>query len=86
MESNIQHVSDAALMAAAYHLIEAGKKLLTIDQISDAEPRLVAELRKTDAIETAATFGGLLVVPELQASCLRIEALVHLAVTHCVGR
>ncbi|MBR1231698.1 hypothetical protein [Bradyrhizobium sp. AUGA SZCCT0182] len=31
-----------------------------------------------DALHLAATFGGLLTVPELQSNCLRLEALVHL--------
>lgn len=63
-----------------------GLDLPTIREISEAEPRLVAELRNLDPIKIAATFGGLLAAPELQANCLRIEGLVHLAITHCVGR
>ncbi|WP_051677570.1 hypothetical protein [Bradyrhizobium sp. URHD0069] len=31
-----------------------------------------------DPLRLAATFGGLLAVPELQSNCLRLEALVHL--------
>ena len=48
--------------------------------------RIIAEcakpletLRAFDAVETAAAFGGLLTVPELQSNCIRLETLVHLA-------
>lgn len=62
------------------------RTLPTIQEISEEQPKLVAELRELDPIRTAATFGGLLTLPELQANCLRIEALVHFAVSHCVGQ
>jgi hypothetical protein len=59
---------------------------MTIEEISRAHPRIIAELRNLDHATTAAAFGGLLVMPELQANCLRIEALVHLATAFCEGR
>ncbi len=59
--------------------------MLTIEEICRAEPGLVAGMRKLDPIRTAASFSGLLVMPQLQANCFRIEALVHLAVAYCEG-
>jgi hypothetical protein len=39
-----------------------------------------------DPLRLAATFGGLLTVPELQSNCLRLEALVHLTLATGDGR
>ena len=47
---------------------------------------VIRELRSCDPIKTAATFAGLLTRPEIQANCVRLEALVHLALIHCRGR
>lgn len=47
---------------------------------------LIRDLRATDPLKTAATVGGLLVRPELQANCHRLEVLAHLAVRHAQGR
>jgi hypothetical protein len=41
---------------------------------------LPAAFKPLDPIKLAATFGGLLTAPELQSNCIRLEALVHLAV------
>jgi hypothetical protein len=44
-------------------------------------------LRRLNALspQTATAFGALLIRPELQASAVRIEAMIHLAVAHCKG-
>jgi len=58
----------------------------SIEALAKAHPDLVAELRKLEPLATAATFGGLLAMPELQANCFRLEYLVHLASVYCEGR
>lgn len=58
----------------------------TLRQIAEAHPTLVADLKKLDPVATAATFGGLLTDPRVQANCNRIESLVHLATAYCNGR
>jgi hypothetical protein len=57
----------------------------TVEGLAQAHPDVAAELGKFDSIQTAATFGGLLALPELQSNCFRIEALVHLAIAYCAG-
>ena len=57
----------------------------TIRQIAETYPRTIAELKKLDPIRTAASFAGLLLLPQLQANCLRIEALIHIAMAYCDG-
>lgn len=37
-------------------------------------------------VETAAAFGGLLTVPELQSNCIRLEGLTHIAIAYCSGK
>lgn len=59
--------------------------MLTIEEIFAAHPEIIVEMRKLDPIRTAASFASLLLMPELQANCLRLEALVHLAVAYCEG-
>ena len=52
-----------------------------------AHPDVVENLRDLSPIATAASFGSLLTLPELQANCFRIEALVHLRIEgHLVFR
>src|SRR3990172_1009810 len=58
----------------------------SIDKIENENADLIADLRRLEPTKTAATFAGLLTLPELQANCLRIEALVHLAAAYCEGR
>jgi hypothetical protein len=58
----------------------------SVQDVAGEHPDLIAELLELDPIATAATFGGLLTAPELQANCLRLEALVHLAVAYSRGR
>lgn len=59
---------------------------LSPDDLIRAHPKVVEEMRGFDPIKTAATFGGLLLEPKLQANCLRLEALVHLALIVCDGK
>ncbi len=44
-----------------------------------------SELAALDPVRLASTFGGLLLVPELQSSGLRIEGLIHLAIAMARG-
>ena len=48
--------------------------------------RTAVSLEKYDAKSAIAQLGALLTVPELQANTIRLEILVHLAVSHCHGR
>src|SRR5690348_16448828 len=43
-------------------------------------PGLAALFKLMDHVTLSATFGGLLTKPDLQSNCIRLEALVHLAV------
>lgn len=72
----------AAIMAAMFNAADLG----TIENIIAAVPNLKAKLPCHAPIEVASTFAALLTFPELQANCLRIEALVHLALALCKGR
>jgi hypothetical protein len=56
-----------------------------IEEIARAHPDVIENLRDLSAIATAALFGSLLTLPELQANCFRIEALVHLALAYGEG-
>ena len=58
----------------------------SIQSVADSHPRLIAEFRKLDPIATAASFAALLIAPELQANCYRLEYLVHLALAYCDGK
>ena len=58
---------------------------IPLADIAKDHPSLMAEFRRLSLIQTAATFSGLLTLPELQANCLRLQALVHFAVSYCEG-
>jgi hypothetical protein len=49
-------------------------------------PKLRSTLRRLDPVLTAAAFAELLTKPGLQSNCVRLEALVHLALALCEGR
>lgn len=57
----------------------------TFGEIAEELPDLVAGARGLGSVETASRFAVLLTAPELQANCIRLEAMVHLALTYCEG-
>jgi hypothetical protein len=59
---------------------------IAIEGIAEGCPEVIADLQQLEPVQTAATLAGLLAVPDLQANCIRLEALVHLAVAYCKGR
>jgi hypothetical protein len=52
---------------------------VSLEYFANEQKKLFAEFGDYDPVRLAATFGGLLLVPELQSSGLRTEALVHFA-------
>jgi len=58
---------------------------LALKDVANENAKQVEALRPFDPIEVAATFGGLLTMPELQSNCVRLEVLAHLAVAYCQG-
>lgn len=50
---------------------------MTLGELANGYPEVVAELRTLGGVQTAATFSGLLTHPDLQANCIRLEALIH---------
>lgn len=70
--------SDAAAMAA----MEAS---VAIGPLAAASPKFVRSLQKHCPVKTAASFAGLLLRKDLQSNCLRLEVLVHLALSCAKG-
>src|SRR5258708_39090195 len=58
----------------------------SLGKLAELHAGLIADFKKLDAVKTAATFAGLLTHPELQANCLTLEILIHLALVYCQGR
>lgn len=63
-----------------------GGATLAMSDLLAARPDLVRRFEQLDPVVAAATFGGLLTVPDLQANGVRVEALVHLALALGHGR
>lgn len=59
---------------------------MPLQEIISGNAELIDTLKEYDPIQTAATFGGLLTVPDLQSNCYRLEVLVHLALICCRGK
>jgi hypothetical protein len=57
-----------------------------LQSIISENEKLLRELVPFDPLRLAATFSGLLTVPELQSNCIRLEILVHLALALGGGR
>lgn len=58
----------------------------SIDLILSAHPRLKDILARYSSFHTAAIWGGLLTMPELQSNCFRLEALAHLTLAFSKGK
>src|ERR1700729_1449049 len=56
--------------------------LMTIRQVAEAHAQIVKDLDVVDRIQAAATFAGLMLLPELQANHLRLEILAHLSILY----
>jgi hypothetical protein len=74
MDTGGQFTSDSSLLGG-----------VTIESLARSHPRVVRELRNREPVATAASFAALLISPELQANCYRLEYLVHLALAYCEG-
>lgn len=59
---------------------------IALSEIAAAHPEVVRKLRDLDPLEAAAMFSSLLSIPGLQSNCIRIEALVHMALAYGEGR
>jgi hypothetical protein len=53
---------------------------IAVGDLLDGHPDLVRRFATLDPVAAASAFGGLLTVPDLQSSAVRLEALVHLSV------
>src|ERR1700688_1973641 len=47
--------------------------------VADEQRKALSVLGDYDPLRLAATFSGLLTVPDLQSNCIRLEVLVHLS-------
>lgn len=59
--------------------------LMTGEKLLATHPTVRDILEDCDSIETAAVFASMLLDERLQSNCVRLEALVHLAITGCGG-
>jgi hypothetical protein len=59
---------------------------IALGEIAVAHPDIIRDLRELDPLESAAMFSSLLTIPGLQSNCIRIEALVHMALAYGEGR
>lgn len=59
--------------------------LYTIAEIASEHRDVIADLQKLSPVDAAGAVANLLAMPELQANCIRIEALIHLALTYSEG-
>jgi hypothetical protein len=76
---------EADIEAMLQRMTEEMARPLSPALIAQELPGLVRELKSFDRTIVAATFGGLLTESRLQANCVRLEALVHLALAFCEG-
>lgn len=75
-------LAEALAMLGAF----GGGATVSLSDVLAARPDLVRRFSQLDPVIAAATFGGLLTVPDLQANGVRVEALVHLALGLGQGR
>lgn len=59
---------------------------ISLDEATEANQGLCADLSRFSRLETVALLGALLTLPEYQSNCIRLELMVALAVMHCHGQ
>jgi hypothetical protein len=59
---------------------------VTIARLIEEYRDSLSSVRDFDPLRLAASFAGLLTVPELQSNCIRLEALVHISLALAQGR
>ena len=74
-------MNDHSLDSAALMAMLTSQAAMRLGDIAAGHSNEIAALREFEPIKTAATFAGLLTNPNLQSSCLRLEALVHLSLS-----
>jgi hypothetical protein len=58
---------------------------IPIAHLIASHPRLIRDLQSIDRFHAVSVYAGLLTVTSLQTCCLRLEAMVHLAVRYAMG-
>ncbi|MFK0299582.1 hypothetical protein ACIQTU_10220 [Brevundimonas sp. NPDC090276] len=71
-------------LMAAMHLDAHERR--TVGMIGREAPKLVKRMVAYDPLSLAATFAGLLTVPDLQSNCPRLEMLIHQSLGSAKGR
>jgi hypothetical protein len=66
--------------------MSAGLGAVPIARVIRGHSEVLAGLAEFDPLRLAATFAGLLTVPELQSNCIRLESLVHISLAFGHGR
>ena len=56
-----------------------------LDSLLNDHPNIKDILSPFEPVNTASIFGAMLLDKRLQSNCIRLEALVHLAITNCEG-
>lgn len=59
---------------------------ISLDEATEANRNLCADLSRFSRLQAVALLGSLLTLPEYQSNCIRLELLVALAVMHCHGQ
>jgi hypothetical protein len=63
------------------HALSQQAGAVPIGQLIEEYAATLEGLERFDPLRLAATFSGLLTLPELQSNCIRLEALVHICLT-----
>jgi hypothetical protein len=70
---------DLDLAGLVQTLSISGVGSVSLGQVAEEHRSTLSALQTFHPLRLAATFAGLLTVPELQSNCIRLEALVHLS-------
>ena len=73
-------------LQAIFEMMGASLTAPSIDAISAQHPDIVREFQSCDPFKLAANIAVLMLLPELQCSCVRLETLAHLALLHGAGK
>jgi hypothetical protein len=73
-------------LQAIFEMMGASLTAPSIGVIGTQHPDIVREFESCDPFKLAANIAALMLLPDLQCSCVRLETLAHLALLHGAGK
>lgn len=73
-------------LQALFDALPTGLGSVPLSELAEPHRATLKTLGEYDPLRLATSFAGLLTIPELQSNCIRVEALIHVAMAYAKGK